>query len=73
MSGSGAGALGAGRVTLELVGVAGTAATVLADLDAVPPAGLAPWADAGRRFERAFEFAIADVSVGSRGYRVKPA
>jgi hypothetical protein len=45
-SGSGTAALGAGLVAFDLVGVAETAAAVLAD----------------RVFERAFEFAIADVS-----------
>ena len=41
-TGSSATAVTAGRVALELVGVAETAAVVLADLDAVPTAGLAP-------------------------------
>src|ERR1700722_19926826 len=36
-------ALTAGRVALELVGVAEAAATVLVDRDAAPAAGLAPW------------------------------
>src|SRR5579863_4590207 len=66
-TGSVAAALGAGRVALELVGVAETAAAVLADRpDAGPAAGLAAWPDAGRRFELAFEFAITTPLAGGR-------
>jgi hypothetical protein len=55
---SGSKASTAGLLTGRLlVGVALTAAIVLADLDAEPP-----FADAGRLVERAFEFAIGDVS-----------
>src|SRR6201987_1407666 len=56
-TGSGSGILPVGFVARRLVGVAETAAAVRADLEAAPPADRLPFADAGRRPERAFELA----------------